>query len=76
MTKEKIILPEGTDSFKITAAEGKTLIRTADNMDFGEVVYLGYRYRDAVGELLDAPVLELPEDYHEEYAKVESEEEK
>ena len=75
MTQERIILPNGTESWKIIADEGMTLIRTADNMDFGSEVYLGYRYRDAHGDLLDAPVLELPSDYHEEEMQEENNEE-
>lgn len=65
MTKERIILPNGTESWKILADEGMTFKRVADGIVFGNEVILGYRYRDAEGNLLEEKVLELPEDFEE-----------
>jgi len=66
MTQERVILPNGMESWKIIADEGKTCVRTLDNIDFGTEVILGLRHRNAVGDLLPQPVLEKPEDFHEE----------
>ena len=66
MTQERITLVDGTESWTIRADEGMTLIRTADGIDFGKEVTLGYRYRGYDGSVLEEPVLELPEDFHEE----------
>ena len=71
MTQERYVLPNGTESWKIKAEEGMTCIRTLDGIDFGTEVILGYRYRDAVEDVLDTPVLEQPSDYHEEAPKEE-----
>ena len=70
MTQERITLVDGTESWKLTADEGMALIRIADEIDFGSEVTLGYRYRNAGGELLDEPVLEVPSDFREEHAEI------
>lgn len=66
MTQERITLVDGTESWKLIADEGMTLIRIADGIDFGKEVTLGYRYRGYDGSVLEEPMLELPEDFHEE----------
>jgi len=60
MTKKKYTLVDGTESYILTADEGKTIYRISDNTDFGTEVYLGYRYID-----LNNRVLEVPTDFEE-----------
>ena len=62
---------DGTPTKRIIADEGMTCIRTADGIDFGSDVLLGYRYRDAEGNVLPEGVLEVPADFHEEESTME-----
>lgn len=48
----------------ITAEEGKFLRRISDQTEFGSEMHLGYTYY-LHGELLEEPLLELPEHYEE-----------
>ena len=66
MIIKNIELFDGTSSKQIIADEGMTLIRIADNIDFGPDVILGYRYRDNLGNLLSEKILEQPEDFIEQ----------
>lgn len=75
MIVELAQLFDGTPTKRLVADEGMTCVRTADGLDFGSEVLLGYRYRDYNGNVLDAPILELPEDFHEEEAPIIEEEE-
>ena len=50
------------DGNKITADEGKLLLRKADNLLFGKELALGYTWY-INGERIDPPHLEVPEDY-------------
>lgn len=50
------------DGNKITADEGKLLLRKADNLLFGKELTLGYTWY-INGELINPPHLEVPEDY-------------
>ena len=52
------------DGNKITADEGKLLLRKADNLLFGKELVLGYTWY-INGELQNPPRLELPEDYRD-----------
>lgn len=52
------------DGNKITAVEGKLLLRKADNLLFGKELTLGYTWY-INGERIDPPHLEVPEDYCE-----------
>lgn len=70
MKIENINLIDGTLSKRIIANEGMTFIRISDNIDFGNDVILGYRYRDNKGNLLSQKILELPEDFKEEPIKL------
>lgn len=70
MKIENIHLIDGTLSKRIIADEGMTFIRISDNIDFGNDVILGYRYRDNKGNLLSQKILELPEDFKEEPIKL------
>lgn len=70
MKIENINLIDGTLSKRIIADEGMTFIRISDNIDFGNDVILGYRYRDNTGNLLFQKILELPEDFKEEPIKL------
>lgn len=63
MTTEQYTLVTGEISYHITADEGMTFMR--DNQDFGNEVWLGYRYRDSQGNVLDTPIFEQPSDYTE-----------
>jgi len=65
MTIQDATLWNGTPTKRIIAGEGKTCVRIADGIDFGDDVLLGYRYRDAQGNELPEGVLELPEDFEE-----------
>lgn len=66
MKIENAELFDGTITKRIIADEGMTLIRISDNIDFGNDVLLGYRYRDNLGNLLPERVLEQPEDFSEQ----------
>ena len=60
MTKKPYTLTDGTQSYILTADEGKDIVRISDNFNFGKEVWLGYRYnKDGSREL------ELPEDFKE-----------
>lgn len=50
------------DGNKITADEGKLLLRKADNLLFGKELILGYTWY-INGERINPPHLEVPEDY-------------
>ena len=52
------------DGNKITADEGKLLLRKADNLLFGKELVLGYTWY-INGELQNPPRLEVPEDYRD-----------
>lgn len=52
------------DGNKITADEGKLLLRKADNLLFGKELILGYTWY-INGELINPPHLEVPEDYQD-----------
>lgn len=60
------------DGNKITADEGKLLLRKADNLLFGKELTLGYTWY-INGELQNPPHLEVPEDYRDsDYIEVDS----
>ena len=48
----------------ITADEGKVLRRISDQQIFGSKIYLGYTHY-LNGELLEEPLLEVPEHFEE-----------
>ncbi len=52
------------DGNKITADEGKLLLRKADNLLFGKELTLGYTWY-INGELQNPPHLEVPDDYRD-----------
>ena len=52
------------DGNKITADEGKLLLRKADNLLFGKELILGYTWY-INGELINPPHLEVPQDYRD-----------
>lgn len=52
------------DGNKITADEGKLLLRKADNLLFGKELTLGYTHY-INGERVNPPHLEVPEDYQD-----------
>lgn len=52
------------DGNKITADEGKLLLRKADNLLFGKELVLGYTHY-INGERVNPPHLEVPEDYRD-----------
>lgn len=52
------------DGNKITADEGKLLLRKADNLLFGKELTLGYTHY-INGERVNPPHLEVPEDYRD-----------
>jgi len=52
------------DGNKITADEGKLLLRKADNLLFGKELVLGYTWY-INGERINPPHLEVPEDYRD-----------
>lgn len=59
------------DGNKITADEGKLLLRKADNLLFGKELTLGYTWYIG-GEPINPPHLEVPEDYRDsDYIEVE-----
>lgn len=59
------------DGNKITADEGKLLLRKADNLLFGKELILGYTWY-INGELINPPHLEVPEDYRDsDYIEIE-----
>ena len=63
MIQEKYTLANGETSYHIIADAGMTFMR--DNQDFGNEIWLGYRYKDSQGNILDTPILEQPSDYTE-----------
>lgn len=63
MITEKYTLVTGETSYHIIADEGMTFMR--DSQDFGNEIWLGYRYRDSQGNVLETPILEQPSDYTE-----------
>ena len=66
MKQEKYTLYNGMESYKITADEGKILVRVADGKRCGKSMALGMCFRDTTGRVLDKPYLEKPEDYSED----------
>ena len=56
----------------ITAEEGFTLRRISDQQEFSNKLHLGYTHYLA-GELLEEPLLEIPEHYEEIEASPEEE---
>lgn len=65
MKKERYTLVDGTPSEIITADTGMKLVRKSDSISFGQIMYLGYRYRGLDGNLLKTPELEKADDYDE-----------
>lgn len=63
MTTEQYTLITGETSYHIIADEGMTF--TKDGQDYGNEIWLGYKYRDNEGNVLDTPILEQPNDYTE-----------
>ena len=63
MIQEQYTLANGEMSYHITADKDKTFMK--DNQDYGNEIWLGYRYRDSQGNVLDTPILEQPSDYTE-----------
>lgn len=59
MTQEEYTLVDGTSSYIITADLGMKFVRRSDGFDFGNEVWLGYRYDN--GER----ILEVPADFDE-----------
>ena len=49
---------------KLTAVEGKTLIRKESGEDYGNVIYLGYSHYIG-GVLQNPPHKDVPEDFEE-----------
>lgn len=66
MKKVGYTLANGMESYKITADEGKILVRVADEKRCGTDMALGMAYRDIDGKVLETPYLEKPEDYSED----------
>jgi hypothetical protein len=66
MQLEKYTLANGMDSYKITADEGKIIVRVIDKKRCGTSIALGMAFRDKDGNVLDKPYLEKPEDYTED----------
>ena len=60
MTQKKYTLVDGTPSYIIKADLGHKFIRRSDGFDFGNEIWLGYRY-DANGN----KILEVPSDFEE-----------
>lgn len=60
MTQREYTLIDGTQSYIIKADLGYKLVRRLDGFDFGDEVWLGYRY-DANGN----KILEVPSDFDE-----------
>lgn len=59
MTQTPYTLNDGTPSVILTADEGKDIVRISDNFNFGNEIWLGYRFTDK------GHVLEKPEDFKE-----------
>lgn len=59
MTQREYTLVDGTTSYIITADSGMKFVRRSDGFDFGDEVWLGYRYDN--GER----ILEVPADFDE-----------
>lgn len=66
MTVEEITLVNGDKGYHMIADEGMEFVRDMDGFRFGNELWLGYRYIDADHNILETPVLEVPEDYHQE----------
>ena len=59
MTQREYTLSDGTPSYIIKADLGYKLVRKSDGFDFGDEVWLGYRYENG------NKVLEVPSDFEE-----------
>lgn len=59
MTQKEYTLNDGTSSYIIKADLGYKLVRKSDGIDFGDEVWLGYRYEDG------NKILEVPSDFEE-----------
>lgn len=59
MTQREYTLTDGTKSYILTADEGKDIVRISDNFNFGNEIWLGYRFTK------QGHVLEKPEDFKE-----------
>lgn len=59
MTQRGYTLFDGTQSYIINADLGYKLVRKSDGFDFGNEVWLGYRYEN------DNKILEVPSDFEE-----------
>lgn len=65
MKKQKYVLSNGVISYIITPEDNKVLINS-DGIRLLSTQYLGMKYRDKDGSILENPVLETPEDYSED----------
>lgn len=59
MTITEYTLPDGTKSYILKAGDKKNLVRKSGGFNFGNEVWLGYRYTD------EGKILEVPEDFIE-----------
>lgn len=59
MTQREYTLIDGTKSYIIKAELGYKLVRKSDGFDFGDEVWLGYRYENG------NKILEVPNDFEE-----------
>lgn len=59
MTQREYTLFDGTPSYIIKAELGYKLVRKSDGFDFGDEIWLGYRYKNG------NKILEVPSDFEE-----------
>ena len=59
MTQREYTLQDGTQSYILTADKGKDIVRKSDGFNFGNEIWLGYRFTK------NGHVLEKPEDFTE-----------
>lgn len=59
MTQKEYTLANGTTSYIIIADDGCKFVRKSDGFDFGNEVWLGYRYENG------NKILEVPSDFEE-----------
>ena len=59
MTQREYTLQDGTKSYILTADDGKDIVRKSDGFNFGNKIWLGYRFTK------QGHVLEKPEDFKE-----------
>lgn len=64
MITTPITLPNGEESYKLLADDGKVIVRISDGQIFGTSLDLGYTYYIG-GQLQDPPHKETPEEYTE-----------